>query len=191
MTRDEIYDHLAQVYIGKKSTVEREKKNQLNAWLVMNAVVTLVIFGSAFYGFTAFLSQRSDLFQNKVIYSLSRGPIRITYNLEYPYPPVKSFALTTPQIDAGKYQALRFSIRGMEEGYPDIVRVEVRNNKNETASVFIDSVGLEWQQQEIPFEEFQRISDWTNITEVSFIIESWNTDKKKGIVLIDDICFSS
>ena len=31
MTRDEIYDHLAQVYLGKRGKVEEKKKQQFNS----------------------------------------------------------------------------------------------------------------------------------------------------------------
>lgn len=191
MTRDEIYDHLAQVYIGKKNKIDKEKKRQFNAWLLINIVITVVIFVGAFYGFTAFLTQKNGDLHNRIIYSLSRGPIRLSYNLDYPYPPVKSFALATPQINAGKYQALQFSVRGMDEGWPGVMRVEVRNARNEKASVLIDGVNLDWNKHKILFEDFKEITDWSSVSEVSFIIESWNAEKKHGIVLIDDICFSS
>ncbi|HQO58815.1 MAG TPA: hypothetical protein PLT76_08870 [Candidatus Omnitrophota bacterium] len=191
MTRDEIYDHLAQVYIGKKSKHEKEKKKQFNAWLLINIVITLVIFASAFYGFTAFLAHKKDFFNNKVIYSLNKGPLRINYDLTYPYPPVKTFSLTTPQINAGKYRSLQFTVRGLEDGYPGIVRVEIRNRLNESSSVFIDGIKLGWKHVDVPFDEFNQITDWTGITEVSFILESWNAERQRGIILIDEICFSS
>lgn len=191
MTRDEIYDHLAQVYIGKKSKTEQERKKKFNAWLLINIVTTVVIFASAFYGFTAFLTHRNEAFQKKIIFALNNGPIRVVYNLNYPNPAIKTFSLTTPQINAAKYKTIRFTIRGLEEGYPGIVRVEVRNNKNEISSVLMSGVGLGWKKFVIPFEDFKEITDWSNIAEVSFVLEAWNVEKKKGIILIDDICFSS
>ena len=196
MTRDEIYDHLAQVYLGKKNKIEQEQQEQdrkehFHAWLVINVVITVIIFASSFYGLTAFLAQRGDTLQNRIIYSLNKGPIRVKYNVAYPYPPVEPFSLTVPQVDAEKYKNLHFSIRGTEEGTPGIMRVELKNRRNEVSSVFIEDVRLDWKSVDVPLEEFQQISDWTNIETVSFILESWNAEKKKGIVLIDDVCFSS
>ena len=49
---------------------------------------------------------------------------------------------------------------------------------------------LDWGDFRIPFEDFDLISDWSNINEVSFILEAWNVEKEKGILLIDNICFS-
>ena len=191
MTRDEIYDHLAKVYLGKKTNTAEQKKRQLNSWLIINIVTTIIIFASAFYGLTAFLARRGDVLQNKIIYALNNGPIRINYNLTQPYPPVKTFSLAVPEINVLKYSRLQFTIRGLDNGTPGVVRVSVRNHKNETASVLIEHVNSAWQNYSIPFSEFQQISDWTTIEEVSFILESWNADKKKGTILLDDICFSS
>ncbi len=192
MTRDEIYDHLAQVYLGKRDKVEeRKKKPPFNAWLVINILITAVILTSAFYGFTAFLTQRSDPARKSVIFALTNGPVRITYDLNEPYPQIKSFSLSIPEVNASKYKNLSFSIRGLEEGYPGVVKIVVRNQKNETASIFVKDVRLKWQNMVVPFDEFTQITDWNDITEVSFVLEAWNAEKKKGIVLLENVCFSS
>src|SRR3989338_8150260 len=195
MTRDEIYDHLAQVYLGKKTSGNNENKDKknrrFNAWLLINTVITLVIFASSVYGLTAFLAQRGGAFHKKIIYALNHGPVRVKYNLNYPYPPVKMFSLSVPEVDAGKYKNLQFSLRGTEDGYPGVVRVEIKNQKNEVSSVIVEDVVVDWKNSSIPLEKFEQISDWSNVSEVSFILESWNSEKKKGVLLIDDVCFSS
>ncbi len=191
MTRDEIYDHLAKVYLGKRDKFEQKKKWQLNAWLVINIVITVIILTSAFYGFTAFLTRRNNFARHNVLFALSNTPIRIDYNLNEPFPQVKSFSLTIPKLDASKYGKLTFSVRGMEEGFPGVMKVVVKNSRNEIASFYVKNVRLKWQEIVIPFEEFSQISDWTTVNEVSFVLEAWNAEKKKGIVVIDNISFSS
>jgi len=96
-----------------------------------------------------------------------------------------------PAVDAAKYGKIQFSIRGKEEGVPGIVKVVVKNRINEEASYYVQGVGLQWQEFEIPLEEFKQITDWSNLTNISFVLESWNVDNKKGLILIDDVCFSS
>jgi hypothetical protein len=191
MTRDEIYDHLAQVYLGKKNKATEKKRQQFNAWLVINIMIAAVIFSSAFYGFTAFLVHRTDSLQNRVIYALSNGPIRLNYNLVNPFPPVKTFSLSIPQINVAKYGKLQFTVRGEDGGSPGIIRVEVRNQRDEVASVFVDGVKADWKHVSISLAEFDKITDWSEIKEISFIIESWNAEKTRGSILIDDICFST
>jgi len=191
MTRDEIYDHLAQVYLGKKNKTAEKRRRQFNAWLVINIMITVVIFASVFYGFTAFLVHRADSLQSRVIYALNNGPVRLMYNLNQPYPPVKTFSITVPQINVSKYTRLQFKIRGMEEAYPGVIRIEVRNQKDEVSSVVLEGIKTDWRHFEMSFDEFPQISDWSEIKEISFVVESWNAVKLRGEVLIDDICFST
>ena len=83
-----------------------------------------------------------------------------------------------------------FSIRSLEEGSPGIVKIVLKNKRNEESIHFIEGVNLRWKKVSIPLEEFETITDWTNLSDLSFVLEAWNADKKKGIVLIDDVCFS-
>lgn len=191
MTRDEIYDHLAQVYLGKRNKVEVKKKKEFNVWLVINMVIAGIILASTFYGLSAFLARRADSLQSSIVFALNNGPIRILYNLNEPYPSVKIFSLAVPAVNLKKYNKLNFSIRGFSEGYPGIVKIVVKNERNEVASYFVQEVRLQWQDFSVPFEEFKEITDWTKVSEISFVFEAWNVEKKKGIVLIDNVCFAS
>jgi len=191
MKRDEIYDHLAQVYLGKRTKTDIKKKRQFNAWLVINIFITVIIFTSAFYGLTAFLTHQNSLLQSRIIFSLHNGPVRIEYDLTDSFSPVKTFAVKVPSVDASRYEKIQFSIRGKEEGIPGVVRVVVKNRLNEEASYYVQGVGFNWQEFSIPLDEFKQITDWSNLTDISFVLESWNIDDKKGIVLIDNLCFSS
>lgn len=191
MIRDDIYDHLAQVYLGKRSKEDDKKKKQLNAWLFLNVIMTFMIFGLAFYGLTAFLAQKGSSLEKSIIFSLYNGPMRIAYDLTDDFPPVKSFVLKIPEMDASEYRAINFSLRGKEEGTPGIVKVLLKNKKNESAYYYVQGVDLSWKQYSISLDDFTNITDWTNLEDITFVLESWNVDKKKGIVLIDDVYFSS
>src|SRR3984885_14574277 len=155
MTRDEIYDHLAKVYLGKRESAAPKKSapNPVNrSLLVINIVITAVITISTVYGFTAFLTRRSDL-KSQVFYALNNDPIRIAYDLNEPYPATKVFSITIPNKDVSKYKALNVSLRGMNGAYPGIVKVVVANQKNEQAIYYIQNVGAAWQEASIPFEK--------------------------------------
>ena len=191
MTRDDIYDHLAQVYLGKRSKADIKKERQFSAWLLINILITVIIFTSAFYGLTAFLTHRDSALSNRIIFSLHNGPIRIEYNFSGSFPPVKTFVLDVSTINAAKYNKIQFSIRGKEEGTPGIVKVMVKNRRNEEASYYVQGVGLDWQEFNIPLDEFQQVTDWSSLIDISFVLESWNVDSKKGLILIDNVCFSS
>ena len=192
MTRDEIYEHLAKVYLGKRENAaqQQKKKKTLNqSWLVINIVITAVILISTVYGFTAFLTRRVAL-QNQVFYALNNNPIRITYDFNDPFPSTKTFSIIIPHKDASKYSFLNLTIRGMNAAYPGIVKMVVGNQRNEKATYFIQNVQSHWQKVSISLEKLN-LTDWTTVSDVAFVLEAWNVDFKKGTVLIDDISFSN
>ncbi len=191
MTRDEIYDHLAQVYIGKKKKADAQRRRQLNAWLVINILITVLIFASAFYGLTAFLKHKRAELKSNVIFLLQKGPVKLSYNFQESFPPVESFSLKVPPIDAGKYKSIKFSIRAKEEGNPGIVKIVLKNKRNETAFYYVRDIKMSWKEYVIPLEKFKQITDFSSLTELSFVLESWNVQKNKGIIMIEDISFSS
>ncbi len=191
MTRDEIYDHLAKVYLGKRESVaSKQKKQQVNqSWMVINIVITSVIVLSTVYGFTAFLTRRAGL-HNQVYYELNNNLIKIGYDLNDPFPSTKTFAITLPEKDASKYNRLNMKIRGLNGGYPGVVKLVVNNERNERATYYIKDVGAQWQKVAIPFDKLN-ITDWSNVTEVAFVLEAWNVDFKQGAMLVDDVSFSN
>ncbi len=56
---------------------------------------------------------------------------------------------------------------------------------------YVKDIDLSWKEVTIPFESFEKITDWSHIKDVSFVLESWNVKKKKGIILIDEVRLSS
>ena len=192
MTRDEIYDHLAKVYLGKRENVlpQKPKPKPFNRSLfVINIVITAVITISTVYGFTAFLTRRADL-KSQIFYALNNNPIRVAYDLNDPFPATKVFSITIPNKDVSKYKVLNVSLRGMDGGYPGIVKIVVGNQKNEQAIYYIQNVENTWQKASIPFEKLN-LTDWTTITNVSFVLEAWNVDFRRGTLLIDGVSFSN
>ena len=191
MTRDDIYDHLAQVYLGKKKECNQRKpyRQQAKAWLMINLFITVIIFSSATYGLTAFLSNNREELQSKIIHSLNQGLIRVDYNFEKDLNPLKSYSLSLSDLNVDRYQALHFALRAKEEGNPGVVKIVIKNKRNEEAYYYLQGIGFNWQEYTIPLDQFQKISDWSSVTDVSIVLESWNVEKKKGLLLVDKIYF--
>ena len=193
MTKDEIYERLAQVYLGKREEIQQVKLKKIPSVdnkVILNVVIIAVVLISAFYGLTAFLSHKNPYSQKSIIFALNNTPLRIKYDVNEPYPQISKFSMPIPKLNASKYDHINFSIRGMEEGFPGTVKITLKNKKNEISNYFVDDVELKWQKVSIPLARFERITDWTNLTDLAFVFEAWNTEKKKGVVLIDDLCFS-
>lgn len=191
MTREEIYDHLAQVYLGKRKKAEATKKKQFGAWLVINICITMIIFASAFYGLSAFFTKQGNTLKNGVIYPLHHGSFRMEYDFVSGVSPTTIFTLDVPPVAVSQYKNVHFSIRAKEEGSPGTVKIVINNALNEHSSFYIQDVGLKWQEYDIPLEKFVQITDWSSLTNIDFVLESWNVDDKKGLILIDNVAFSS
>jgi hypothetical protein len=189
MNREEIYDHLAQVYLGKRKEPEEKKQWQFNTWLLINVFIMAIIFASSFYGLTAFLKQNHSLLQSNIIFSLHNGPARIEYNFADHFPPVKKFSLNVPDMDASGYLNLSFSLRAREEGSPGIMKVVVRNKRNEISSMYVREIDLQWNKYSLPLSDFKEITDWSCLTEISFVLESWNVADPSGVIMIEDVNF--
>jgi hypothetical protein len=193
MTKEEIYEHLAQVYLGKKSQDKKDFTKNFHFPRIpkeAKVFVTVLALALAFYTLTAFLSRRDEGLKANILYALNNSPIRVQYDLNEPFPQVKDFSIVIAKTDIEKYQSLSFSIRGLEEGYPDIVKVMLKTKKNEVSFQYIDGVNLKWKQHTLALKDFVGITDWSSLSEVAFVLEAWNVKKKKGSILIDDICFS-
>ena len=191
MSRDEMCDHLAKVYLGKRqNVVEEKKKKALNqSWMIINIVITAVILVTTVYGFTAFLTRKVTL-NNGILYSLTNNPIHVAYDLNDPFPSSKTFSIAIPNKDASKYDHLNLAIRGMNAAYPGIVKMVIGNQRNEKATYYIKNVQGSWQKVSIELDKLN-LTDWSTVTDVSFVLEAWNVDFKKGSVIIDDVSFSN
>jgi len=192
MTKDEIYEHLAKVYLGKREVqLKPKKKPHYYFPFAARLLVTILILVSAFYGFSAFYSKKETSLNNQTIFQLNTGLIRMKYDLSDPYPKVKQFSLTIPAGDLSSFSQLNFSLRGTKDGSPGIVKIVLRNQKNEMAYYFARHIDYQWKTFHVSFNDFKGISDWSNLKDVSFVLEEWNLEDEKGSILIDNVNFSS
>lgn len=190
MTRDEIYDHLAQVYLGKREQVEVKPKKAPSAWLVINMAITVFILTSVVYGLTAFLAQRKDLLKSRVIYTMNNSPLRLSFNVGAGMPQTKDLLIELPDMDVAKYSRLNLTIKATEGGNPGMIKIVLGNERQERAAYYLQGVKSKWQDYSIGFDQLN-LTDWKTLRDISFVIEAWNSDRTDGIVFIDNISFSN
>lgn len=192
MTKDEIYEHLAKVYMGKRETQAHiKKKPSLNFSFAGRVFLTIVVLTISFYGFTAFYFRRDTNIKNQMIFNLNTSLVRVKYDLSDPYPKVKQFSLQIPPTDLSQFHKINFSIRSTKDGSPGIVKVVLRNQKNEMAYYFARDIDFRWKTFSVALVDFKGITDWSNLKDVSFVLEEWNLEDEKGVILIDNVNFSS
>lgn len=193
MTRDEIYDHLARVYLDKRESVVDVKEIPLKrprVANVINVVITAFILVSVVYGFTAFLARRHDDLRSRVIYSLSNSPVRLNYMQADGNPQIKDLSFPISDIDVSGFRRLNVALKASEGGNPGVVKLVLVNARNERASYYFQGITPRWQNFSVPFDKLD-IADWSSLKEISFVIEAWNAQRATGTVLIDNISFSN
>ncbi len=190
MTKDEIYEHLAKVYLGKKKKKKKSPSFRFYILLFINIFVVAGISAMLFYGLKG-LAFKEKHNRNDIYFSLNQYPLRLQYNFSAAYPQIENFSLPLPELDARSYSLLKFSIRAGKDTMPSILRITLENKKRELSSYFLKRISHKWQKIVISLSDFKEITDWSNITKIHFVFEAWNTGTKKGSVLIDDICFSN
>jgi hypothetical protein len=191
MTRDEIYDHLAKVYLGKREGIESvQLKKQPPSWLVINVVITVFILASVFWGLTAFLTQRDDFLKSRVIFTLNNSPIRLSYNVGDGMPQTKALSIAVPLVEVKKFKRVNVSLRGLRDGNPKVLKIVLTNTKEENAVYYLQGITNRWREYSLAFEDLN-LTDWDALRDISFVIEAWNADKSAGTVLIDNISFSN
>jgi hypothetical protein len=192
MNRDEIYDHLARVYLDKREVVEKKqpKRERPLPWLVINIVITGVILSSIVWGFTAFFAQRDDLLKSRVMFTLNNSPITLVYNVGGKYPQVKELTIAVPEVDATKYRQLNLSVKGSASGNPGMLKVVLTNARQEKASYYLRGIKSRWQDYSISFDQMD-LADWRTVRDISFVVEAWNAGRATGAIYIDNISFSN
>lgn len=196
MRNREIYDRIADTYLGKVSHKKSGSgKNKKKKWIIITTVINVIILVTVFFLARAALLHYKEGLDRKTsaaIYILSeRYPLKLSYNLAPPYLGIKDFTFSLPLVDASKFSCLKLRARGdANAGFTAVVKVEIRNQRNEKDSYYLKGIRDKWEDFSIPLKEFKNISDWSNIKELSFIFEEWNISSKRGIIYIDNISFS-
>ncbi len=196
MRNREIYDRIADTYLGKVSHKKSGNgKNKKKKWIIITTVINVIILVTVFFLARAALlhyKEGLDRETSAAIYILSeRYPIKLTYDLMPPSLGVKNFTFSLPIVDASKFSFLKLRARGDgRAGFTAVLKVEIRNQRNEKDLYYLKGISSRWQDFSIGFSEFKNITDWSNIGELSFVFEDWNVSEKEGILYIDNIRFS-
>jgi hypothetical protein len=191
MTKDEIYEHLAKVYLGKKKKKKKQKNFKFYTLLFIN-VVTLPLIAALIVGAvnSRFLKGSKVKTGNAIQLSLNAYPLRISYDFKDDRPQVQDFVLNLPDIDVSRFSRLEFLLRAGKRDYPRLIKLTLQNKRRETSFYYLSSISHNWQRISIPLSEFKGLNDFSNLTRISFGFESWNQNNKSGSVLIEDLGFS-
>ncbi|MDD5155884.1 MAG: hypothetical protein PHF11_05315 [Candidatus Omnitrophica bacterium] len=182
MDKKDIYEHLAKIYLD--ASTRKNKKLKKPSGLrylffisIIFALVSGIILSRYLPGNKRPDTQIALILQNDV------AKINFTFN------PAKKeiYDINLNKLDLGRFNTLAFSLK--KSNYRDSisVRVELTNTFREKSGIYLKDIPARWHDYKISFRDFRGISDWSQITRISFIVEEWNAREKHGIVYIDNI----
>jgi hypothetical protein len=184
MDKKDIYEHLAKIYLDASSQKKKKskKKSAVSRGLFF-AGAFLVISLVAVFAFSIFL--RSQPFRAVTALVLADDAVKINFSFN----PAKKevILLNLNKLNLSDYKALGFSVKKADFNDTLSLRVEFTNNFNEKSEIYCKNVSHKWKDYRINLAEFKKISEWYEMSALSFTVEEWNTRDKKGMVYIDNI----
>lgn len=183
MDKKDIYEHLAKIYLDASSS--KEKKSQARRRFFKKP---FFIIGFFIFGFIVVFSialNRNKTLNSELTLLLQPDAIKINFHFDPAKKEIYSLDLNT--LDLCRFKSLGFSAKKTKSTDVISLRVEFVSSFKEKSEVYFKDIPSKWQDYKIELSKFKDISDWSNMTRLSFVVEEWNVKEKKGIVYIDNV----
>ncbi len=186
MDKKDIYEHLANIYLDASSSKKNKKKIRKPSGIKNLSLIglALVLMLSFFFVAKTHYS-RKPLRDTQVALVLYPDVLKINFDFDPAKKEICSINLNG--LNLTRYNALGFSIKKDDPKNNVSLRVELTNSFKETAFIYLKEIPSKWNEYKIIFSEFKAISDWSEMSNLSFIVEEWNTAEKKDVVYIEDV----
>lgn len=184
MDKKDIYEHLANIYLDASSSKKRKSRNfaKLRKFYLLGAT----LFGVVLVFSLLFVNREKNPNTETALF-LTSDPAKINFHFN----PAKKevYSITLNNLNLNSYRALGFSLKKFPYNGRVAVRIELTNAFKEKSEVYLTEIPHRWQSYKINFSQFKKISDFSQMDNLSFIVEVWNTAQDKGIVYLDNIRF--
>ena len=184
MDKKDIYEHLAKIYLDASYKKKKKNKKYLLASPRFSFLAIVFLAGITPLLINNLLLRQKNL-KSETALILQNDASKINFNFN----PAKKeiYSLSLNNLNIGYFKALAFSLKKVAQRDNISLRVEFANNFKEKSEFYLRNVPAKWQDYSIDLSNFRKISDWTEMSTLSFIVEQWNVKENKGIVYIDNI----
>lgn len=196
MKSTHIYNRIADTYFTNKQE-EARQKNATKKWpifFISLGISCLVIFLIIFLSFSGLFDKGAGVVkaQKKSLSVLGNiMPLKLNYEFIATSEKIKTIKLDLPQIGLSDYDMLEFSLRGdKQRGFSSLIKIELESRRREKKSFYLRGIEERWKVFKIPLQQINDLKSFTDLSHISFIVESWNIDKQYGRIYIDKIRFS-
>lgn len=183
MKKKDIYEHLANIYLD--ASVKKKRKAYKPSQTIQRIfLVSIIIVGFTFL--VAHLNRNRNLDSDTALV-LCFDPIKINFNFD----PAKKeiYSINLNKMNLSKFKTLAFSVKKTDYRDGLSLRVEFTNIFQEKSELYIKQIPHKWQDYKINLSEFKNISQWSQMLNLSFIVEEWNVREKRGVVYLDNVRF--
>ncbi len=191
MEKKDIYEHLAKIYLDtplkrqERVTGLSRKNQKFFRFSIVALMVSLVLLA---VGVLIFFHKKAVPVSSEKLQVLVSEAVRMDFNFD---PAKKSiYTVNLNKANLIKFHQLEFSVKKIDYKKSVSLRIEFSNTFNEKSEVYIKDILSRWQNYKIPFTDFKNISDWSEATRLSFIIEEWNSGERKGALYLDNVRLS-
>lgn len=188
MDKKDIYEHLAKIYLDASTKREKRiKKPGLFGNLVLPVGITFILVAAIFVAFKLNQNKTPNL---KSEFALILQPDTVKINFHFDPAKKEAYSIDLNQLGLARYKVLAFSARKTARQDNINLRIEFTSAFKEKSEAYIKgALTHKWQDYKIDLAEFKNIADWSQATKLSFVIEEWNVQEKKGVVYIDNVRF--
>jgi len=163
MKKKDLYEHLANIYLDASS---QKKKIRVHPQVSRGIFfVSIAIIGAAFA--FSYLNRNRGLNSDTALV-LCFEPVKINFNLD----PAKKeiYSVNLNKLNLSKFKTLAFSVK--KTNYHDdlSLRIEFTNIFKERSDLYIEHIPHKWQDYKINLSEFKKISTWSMMSSLSFIV---------------------
>jgi len=185
MEKKDIYEHLAKIYLDASS--KKKKKRIRDPRVIRNFVLMAVsaLLVTSFFTFNLIRNKINSRFE--VALYLQNEAVKINFNFD----PAKKevYDIKLNELNLSRFKTLSFMARKTVYTENINLKVEFTTRFHEKSEIYVKNIPCNWQEYKLPLSDFKGIMNWSDMSGLSFTVEEWNAQGKKGVVYIDNLKF--
>jgi hypothetical protein len=182
----EVYDYLAKVYLDEASKRREPRPKRRPIFIYAYVGLSLILIAGLTIALFSLIRQKGAAKKDFALI-IEPGLTRISFNFDLAKKETLSYNLD--DLNLRNYKALGFFVRTANPKHELHLRIELRNRYGEKSEFYLSDISGRWYDFKVDLADFKDITNWSNMSELRFVIEDWNTRVKKGRVYIDNVRF--
>lgn len=132
-----------------------------------------------------------ESFDAKDRYGAKGYALRLIYSVASKGPAYGGLWLRLQNLDASKFDTLRFRVRGdAGMGYTKVLKVEFKDALDQSSHAYVRDLTDQWQDVAIPLSAFEGMANARKLKELVIVIEDTTATAKQGVLYFDDVRFA-